>query len=222
MTLKVLATVLFGVSIAIANVSAAKLTWFEFPFVGGVAVPAGFVAIGVAFLCSDLLVEFEGREYAHKVVNATVVAMIAGYALIWLAILMPVAPFYEMQPQYEAILGSSAAIVAASVITLTVSQHVDVLTFDFIKRATGKRLKFVRNVGSTAVSQAVDTVVFITLAFAIFPILQGTPAMTGMELVLIIVGQYIAKLFISAVDTPIFYVVTWIEERRRGQEVVTL
>lgn len=202
-------TVLFGVSIATANVTAAKLAWFDLPFVGEVSVPAGFVAFGVAFLCSDLLVEYYGKDYAHKVVNSTVFALVAAYALIFISISMPIAPFYGEHEAYVTALSSSSAVIAASVITIIVSQHIDVQIFAFFKQLTSGNHRWLRNIGSTGISQGIDTVIFITLAFAVFPFLQsGQPQMWGMALVLTIVGQYIAKIGVALADTIPFYAIT--------------
>lgn len=208
MNLKAFLTVLFGVSIAVANVTAVKLAWFDLPVLGGVAVPAGFVAFGVAYLCSDLLVEFEGRAYAHDVVNSTVVALVVGWLLIYLAIFLPVAPFYEAHDAYATTLGASANIVLASVITLLISQHVDVELFARIRERTGVGHRWARNLISTSVSQFVDTTIFITLGFAIFPALFGGNVRGAAAIASIIVGQYAVKLVVAALDTPVFYAVT--------------
>lgn len=209
LNLRTTLTVLFGVSIAIANVTAAKLAWFSLPVLGEVAVPAGFVAFGLAFLCSDLLVEYQGREYAGKVINSTIVALIAAYALIYVAISMPVAPFYQGHEAYVSTLSSGSAVVAASVVTIIVSQHVDVRIFDFFKQITSGEHRWFRNIGSTAISQAIDTVIFITLAFAVFPFLQnGEPQIWGMAIALTIVGQYTVKLGVALLDTIPFYIIT--------------
>jgi len=58
--LKSTLTTLFAASIVLANVTAAKLAAIPLPGLGEVVVPAGFIAFGVAFVCSDLLVEFYG------------------------------------------------------------------------------------------------------------------------------------------------------------------
>jgi uncharacterized integral membrane protein (TIGR00697 family) len=199
----------FAGSIVLANVLAAKLTWFELPIIGGVAVPAGFVAFGVAYLASDLLVEYHGREYAASVVNGTVITLVLGYALIFVAIWMPTAPFYEGQAAFVSTLGGSALILLASVVALALSQHLDVRLFANLKRRTDGRHRWLRNCGSTFVSQGIDTTVFITLGFAIFPAigLGGDPTW-GWSLISIIVGQYIVKLGVAAVDTIPFYAIT--------------
>ena len=204
MNLKVTLTILFGVSVAIANVTAAKLAWVP---VLEVAVPAGFIAFGVAFLCSDLLVEFYGEAYAKQVINGTLVALVGAWALIYAAIALPAAPFYGDTQAFNNVLGSGSAVVAASVITIAVSQHVDVRVFASIRQRTGTGHKWARNIGSTATSQAIDTTLFIVLAFAVFPALQGAGVLWGVPLLLTIVGQYLAKVLVALADTPVFYAV---------------
>jgi len=202
-------TILFGVSIAVANILAAKLAWFVLPVIGGVAVPAGFVGIGIAFLCSDLLVEYYGKEHAHKTITATIFALIVAYGLVWVSVAMPVAPFYQGQSAYASVLSSSAAITLASIITLGLSQNVDVELFSRLKDRTNGKHKWLRNIGSTTLSQLVDTVVFIGLAFWLIPMLQGGQAQALGALFSIIIGQYILKLVVALIDTPVFYLVTW-------------
>jgi len=209
LNLKTTLTVLFAVSIATANVTAAKLTWFDIPFVGGVAVPAGFIAFGVAFLCSDLIVEYHGKDYAHKVVNSTLLALVLAYILIFISITMPVAPFYGEHEAYVNTLSASGAVIAASVVTIMLSQHIDVHVFSSLKNITSGKYRWIRNIGSTSVSQALDTVIFITLAFAVFPFLQsGEPQMWGFALLLTIIGQYMAKIGVALIDTIPFYIIT--------------
>lgn len=206
---KAVFTAVFAGCIVLANVLAAKLTWIELPGIGGVAVPAGFVAFGVAYLASDLLVEYHGHEYAASVVNGTVLTLTVAYGLMYMAIWMPSAPFYDGQGSFVATLGDSASIILASVVALAIAQHIDVRLFADLKSRTAGRRRWIRNCGSTAASQGVDTVVFIILGFAIFPALGfGGDPTWGWGLVSIIAGQYIVKLLVALVDTIPFYAVT--------------
>jgi len=205
MNTKATLTILFGVSVAVANVTAAKLSWFVLPLIGGVAVPAGFVAYSNSYLCTDLLGEFEGKDYAHDVVNGTVVALVAAYALIWVSIQLPVAPFYGQEAAFNAVLGSGARIIVASIVALLISQHADVVVFNGIKRLTGVRHKWARNCISTTVSQGIDTPVFIIIGFA------GTMPLNA--LLMTMLGQYLVKLVLMVFDTPVFYAVTAARER---------
>ena len=207
MKLKPTLTVLFGIAIVIANVTAAKVAFVPLPILGSVAVPAGFIAFGVAFLASDLMVEYYGEGYAAAVLWSTVAALLVAYGLIWTAIVLPSAPFYD-PAAFDAVLGQSSAVVIASVVTIAVSQRLDVWLFERLRRLTDGRHRWVRNLLSTGTSQILDTVVFISLAFAVFPYLQGGDPMTGTALAMTIVGQYVAKLAVAAADTPLFYLVT--------------
>lgn len=207
-------TAVFAGSVVLANILAAKLTWVELPGIGGVAVPAGFVAFGLAYLASDLLVEYHGKDYAATVINGTVLTLVLAYALIFLAIWMPTAPFYEGQEAFVTTLGDSASIILASVVALALAQHLDVRLFANLKDRTGGHYRWLRNCGSTAVSQGADTVVFITLGFAIFPALGlGGDPTWGWALVSIVAGQYIVKLVVALIDTLPFYAVTEFVER---------
>lgn len=217
---KAVFTVFFAGSIVLANVLAAKLTWFELPGVGGVAVPAGFVAFGVAYLASDLIVEYHGHDYAASVVNGTVLTLVVAYSLIYLAIWMPSAPFYDGQSAFVSTLGDSASIILASVVALGIAQHTDVLLFANLKNRTAGKYRWLRNCGSTSISQAIDTIVFITLGFAVFPAmgLGGDPTW-GWGLVSIVVGQYIVKLIVALIDTVPFYAVTELIETKPEDNV---
>ena len=211
---KAIFTAVFAGSVVLANVLAAKLTWLELPLIGGVAIPAGFVAFGLAYLASDLLVEYHGREYAAAVVNGTVLTLVLSYALVFMAIWMPTAPFFEGQDAFAQTLGDSASIILASVVALALAQHLDVRLFSQLKLRTEGRYRWLRNCGSTAVSQGVDTVVFITLGFAIFPAMGlGGDPQWGWALASIVLGQYIVKLLVALIDTVPFYAVTEVVDR---------
>jgi len=81
--------------------------------------------------------------------------------------------------------------------------------FDHLKTTTDGRHRWLRNCGSTATSQLLDTVVFIVLGFGVFPALGlGGHATTGWALVSIVAGQYVVKLGVAALDTIPFYIVT--------------
>ena len=212
MKLKPTLTVLFAVSLITANVTAAKVAYVPHPTLDWVAVPAGFIAFGVAFLASDLMVEYYGERYAASVLWSTVAALLVAYGLIWTAIGLPTAPFYDSSA-FDAVLGQSSAVVIASVVTIAVSQRLDVWLFERLRRLTDGRHRWVRNCLSTGTSQILDTVVFISLAFAVLPYLQGGDPMTGAALASIIAGQYLAKLAVAAADTPLFYLVTEVVDK---------
>lgn len=209
---KSLFTVLFASSVLIANVTASKLTYIELPYLGLIGVTAAFVPFGMALLFSDVLNEEFGEEYARRVVNSTLIGLSFAYAIIWFTIFLPSAPFYELGQEYADVLGASTSVMVASVVTFAITQHIDISLFTYIKDITGNRFKFARNIGSTFTSQFADTVVFVSLAFLIIPSLQGLEGLAIPALISLIVGEYIVKLIVAAIDTPFFYLLTGDDE----------
>lgn len=199
-------TAMFGGSLVASNLLASKIAALNIPFYGTAMVPAGFVAIGLAFLCSDGLSELYGPEAAHRAVNGSIIAVAAALGLAQAAVAMPSAPFYPLGEEYAAVIGASASISIASVATMAVSQNLDVSVFHRIKEWGAP--KWTRNVASTAVSQFVDTLLFITLAFTVLPQVVGGTVTPLAALLPLIGGQYAAKLLVAAADTPLFYAIT--------------
>ena len=104
----------------------------------------------------------------------------------------------KQQSAYEALLGPNRRIVLASLLAYLCSQKHDVWAFHFWKALTGGRHKWLRNNLSTMTSQLIDTVIFVGIAF------WGVVPNLG-EMIL---AQYVLKLLIALVDTPLFYVFT--------------
>ena len=191
MILVVLAT-LFTTCLLVANIIAVKLV-----SIGGWVVPAGIIAYPLTFLFTDVITELYGRRIASKVVWVGFSANILMVMLVFGGKLLPPAPFWEGQPAYESILGMVPRIVLASMVAYLISQHHDIFAFHFWREKTRARFLWLRNNASTMVSQALDTGVFITIAF------WGTVP-TGV-LVNMLLTQYLIKLAIAALDTPFCY-----------------
>ena len=191
MILVVLAT-LFATCLLVANIIAVKLV-----SIGGWVVPAGVIAYPLTFLFTDVIAELYGRKIASRVVWVGFGASILMVILVFGGKLLPPAPFWEDQSAYESILGMVPRITLASMIAYLVSQHHDVFAFHFWRQKTKGRFLWLRNNASTMVSQALDTGVFITIAF------WGTVPMGILTNMLL--SQYVIKLVIAACDTPFCY-----------------
>ena len=126
--------------------------------------------------------------------------------LVYVAQILPAADFWEGQHAYETILGSVPRVVLASMTAYLISQHSDVHVFHHLRRVTNGRHLWFRNNASTMLSQAIDTTLFISIAFA-----GAVPAGVLWNM---IATQYLVKVAVAAVDTPIVYaLVGWIKAR---------
>ena len=178
----------FATLVVVANVIAVKLL-----DVNGWAVPAGVLAYPFTFLVTDTISELYGRKTATKLVWMGFFLSAVMVLLVYVAKILPAAGFWDHQEAFETIFGSVPRVVLASLTAYLISQHGDVILFHFFRRLTNKRHLWLRNIASTTVSQAVDTVLFISIAFT------GTvPAGVLWNLMY---TQYLIKVGVAVIDT---------------------
>ncbi|MBN2538429.1 MAG: queuosine precursor transporter [Deltaproteobacteria bacterium] len=183
---------LFVCSLLLANIIASKII-----IVGGLVLPAAIILYPLTFLFTDVVAEVEGKKSAGDLVMTGFYMSLFMVLVILAARLLPAAGFWKHQEAYNIILGSTPRIVTASMIAYIVSQRHDVWAFHWWRKKTAGRHLWLRNNLSTIVSQLIDSVLFITIAFwGIFP-----PAAIGM----MILSQYLVKIGIALLDTPICY-----------------
>lgn len=184
--------------VVIANIIAAKIVVFG-PFV----VPAAVIVYASTFLLTDIICEKWGKQQAIKAVWAGFYANLVLVIAIFIAINWKAAPFAEdFSHMFSSVLGLTPRIVLASMIAYLVSQHHDVFAFLKWKEKTKGKHLWLRNLASTSVSQAIDTAIFIPIAF------YG-----AMDIAPLIIGQYVVKLIIAAMDTPFIYGVLRLMDR---------
>lgn len=163
----------------------------------GLAATGGNVLYATVFLCTDLLAEHYGKKEAIRAVRIGFFASIV--FLVMTQFILKFAPndWDFAQGAFETIFTLSPRIVAASMATYLVAQHLDVYLFDKIKKKTKGKMLWLRNNGSTFVSQFVDSAMFTMLAF------YGVP---GFEAIFeIIIFTWIIKIIVAALDTPFMY-----------------
>lgn len=199
-TLTVISSRKYGVEIAIgifatltvlANILANKIVT-----VGNFIVPAGVIVYSTTFLITDIICEMYGKEVAKKAVICGFLANIIALISINLVLIWEPASFaLEVSEAFSVALSQTPRIVIASIVAYLISQIHDVYAFHFWKKVTRGKHLWLRNNASTIVSQAIDTSIFITLAFyGKFPIAE------------MIFGQYVVKVIIALLDTPFVYV----------------
>ncbi|MFW6388262.1 MAG: queuosine precursor transporter [Desulfohalobiaceae bacterium] len=184
---------LFVGSLTISAVLAAKIIT-----VLGITVPAGVLAYALTFICTDVISEIWGKQTARLVVWSGFAALVFVLLLIQLALYWPAAEIWGLQQEFAAILGVTPRIILASVTAYLCSQLLDVQAFHFWKRVTRHKHLWLRNNFSTALSQLLDSFVFISIAF------YGQAPIYSL-----IWGQWVVKLGIALLDTGIVYLLVW-------------
>jgi uncharacterized integral membrane protein (TIGR00697 family) len=183
------------------------------------AIAVGVLPYPLTFLCTDFISEFYGRKRANFVVFVGLLLNIWVVFIIWLGGVLP--GFETIDPVTGAIVRDAAGrlpvffeiraltfgAVTASMIAYMAAQFCDVYVFHFWKRVTKGRMLWLRNNGSTMISQLVDTTAVILITHYYAHALPVDPAQPlGRQLALFIFTGYAFKFVIAAFDTIPFYI----------------
>lgn len=197
----------------------------RFVQIGPLSVPVGVLPYPLTFLCTDLIGELYGRERARSVVMVGFLINLLVIGTLWLGQALPaVGP--EAQPPWQRLhfseavplpdgsaLGQSgelftliyvltASAVVASMAAYLSAQLCDVYLFHFWKRLTSGRHLWLRNNGSTVVSQLVDSTMVIWITFGA-TYLRGEQTLAAM--MALVGSSYAFKFCAALLDTLPFY-----------------
>jgi len=177
----------------------------------GLVLPAAIVIFPVSYILGDVLTEVYGYKSARRVIWLGFLGNLLVVVVIAAAQALPAAPFWDGQAAFERILGVAPRLLGASFAAYLVGEFANAFVLAKLKIATAGRFLWLRTVGSTLVGQALDSAIFITLAFAgILP----PAALFGA-----ILTQWLAKSGYEALATPITYAVVGFLKRREGLDV---
>lgn len=178
---------LYGGMTCIAGVLGNKLV-----AIGPLGVEAGIFAFLPLVAISSAVAEAHGRAAADSLVRWGFLPLVAAILLIRFVLALPPAPFMEPErvAAFDRVLGQSSRLMFAGMIAYGVSQSLNVAVFTRLRQGT--RLMWLRAGVAGVLSQAVDTVLFITIAFwGVAPIDRILP------------GQLLAKVVLSALVVPL-------------------
>ena len=207
-----LCAMVFAVALVVSNVITAKTIQTGIPLFGStILVPSAVICYCVTFLMTDVIGEIWGRKEAQSVVFGGFACQILATCLILIGEVLPAAD-PAMQNAYDMLLGQNAVFVAASMTAYLLSQSWDVFLFHRIRNRVlsgggSTRSRWIWNNASTMTSQIIDTVVFIGIAFGFGFGWLFNPEMLP-QLGAMMVGQYLCKFVLAALDTPVFYLLT--------------
>ena len=118
----------------------------------------GILPYPVTFLVTDLISELYGKKKADQVVLSGLVASVFVMGVVMVANAVPQTEWSPVNNEtFSKVFGLFGPAVFASMVAYLTAQFIDIRVFHFWKRLTKGKHLWLRNNGSTVVSQLVDT-----------------------------------------------------------------
>jgi queuosine precursor transporter len=178
----------------------------------GLTATLGNIAYASTFLATDIISENHGKAAANKAVWIGFMSIIAMTVFMNAALWYAPSPEDFAQEALSTIFGLMPRIALGSVAAYLISQKHDIWAYQFWKRRfPSDKAIWIRNNASTMVSQALDTVVFVAIAFwGQFPL----PVLLE-----IFFTTYAIKWLVAVLDTPFMYAARYLYKKGlAGQE----
>jgi len=184
---------------------------------GALQFSAGVLLWPIVFVMTDIINEYYGKRGIRTLSFLAMGLIVYAFVMIFFAIQLAPADWWvgqnaakgvpDMQTAFSVVFGQGLLIIVGSVMAFLLAQLVDVVAFHRIKQVTGEERLWLRATGSTLVSQLVDSLVVLYIAFKLGPSLVGNvePWSWG-QLLAVATVQYAYKFLMALVLTPVIYV----------------
>lgn len=202
----------FVTCLLLGNLIAAKVASST---IGGYSfmISMGEIPFPITFILTDLLNEYYGKQVARRVTMIGFFMTALAFILVSAATYVPWAPvafdatWQGVKPAaYDQVFASTPHFQLASMAAYLSAQFIDIGVFHALRRITNEKHLWLRATGSTVVSQLVDTIVVIFIAFG--------GAMSMGKIVSMIVSSYIVKVTVAIAMTPLIYALHSFIDRR--------
>ena len=176
----------------------------------GMEQTLGNVLFASTYLITDILSENESKKAANRAVNIGIFAAVAMVIISQSWFLYEKSANDWVTPSLTEVFSTTPRLILASLIGYAVSQKLDVVLYhkwwewSSKKWGDSHRFLWLRNNGSTLVSQIINTVLFNSVAF--FGMYDTTTFLS------ILLSSYIIYIFTSLLDTPIVYIARIMKE----------
>lgn len=178
----------------------------------GMEQTLGNIMFATTFLVTDILSEVSGKERANQAVNIGILTSVCFIVLTQSWFLYIPTGDDSLYMSIKAVFSNTPRMMIVSLVVYAIAQRFDVWAYhkwwNFTTRRFGdaRRFLYLRNNGSTLISQLLNTVLFTAGAF------WGTYDASTM--LSIAISSYVIFIFTSLADTPIVYIARRVHERR--------
>jgi queuosine precursor transporter len=203
---------LFVAVLLISNLASSAKIVVLGPFV----YDGGTLLFPLSYIFGDILTEVYGYDRARRTIWIGFLAAFLMAVTIGVVGVLPGEAEWSArvgQQAYDKVLSATPRLVVASLVAYLAGSFVNSYVLARLKVVTQGRWLWKRTIGSTIVGQAIDTLLFVVVAFA-FAEGFSLSLLVGM-----ILSNYGFKVGVEGVFTPITYVVTGWLKRKEGVDV---
>jgi queuosine precursor transporter len=174
---------------------------------------AGVLFFPISYIIGDVLTEVYGYARARRVIWTGFAALAFMAGMAWIVVALPPAEGWPGQEAYEFVFGNSWRIVIASMVAFWAGEFANSFVLAKMKVWTAGKALWARTIGSTAIGQGLDSLIFYPLAFWG---LAGWPVELLWQVVL---SQWLIKTAWEALLTPMTYLVVCALKQREGIDI---
>ena len=190
----------------------AKISQVELPLVGTIVFGAGVLFFPISYVFGDVLTEVYGYARARRVIWAGFGGLAFASFMAYVVVALPPAPFWHNQQAYEIAFGQAWRVAGASMVAYFCGEFVNSYVLAKMKIATAGRWLWTRTIGSTIAGEAVDSALFYPIAF------YGTGLIPDGKLPAVMMFQFVAKVLVEVVFTPVTYKVVGALKRAEHED----
>jgi uncharacterized integral membrane protein (TIGR00697 family) len=204
--------VLFSVLIVTGNLIYQKFVALPLLPFHTFELSVGAILYPLTFLLTDLITEFYGKERANFCVKLGIgMNILIALAMMGMDSLTATSWSKIDNATFHHVFGLYSVAFMGSILACYMAQLIDIRIYLWIRKMTGEKWLWLRNIGSTGISLLIDTSIVISFMalFGVLPIDR-----MGM----LIMNSYLFKLFFTICSAPLFYAgVSVIRQLREGK-----
>ncbi len=201
---------MFICSLVVSNLIFQKFFYWDFFGLYTFEISVGILPYPITFLITDIISEVYGKKKANQVVTTGIFASFFSLIIVYVSDAVPATAWSPIDdPLFSKVFGATAIAVFASMMAYLFAQYVDIQIFHFWKRVTKGKHLWLRNNFSTFTSQFIDT---LTVLFLLCSFGKIEWELFGG----LLLGGFLFKVLIAALDTPFLYLAVYLLRKRFG------
>jgi len=186
---------LYITCLLISNISAFKIV-----SVGMLAFPAGLIVFPLSYIFDDILTEVYGYAHSRRIIWTGMLCNFLFFVVGKITVMMPPATFWPYQHEYMIVLSAVPRLILASLVSYFCGEFLNSYLLAKLKVATQGKKYWLRLIVSSGLGQALDSVLFCSIAFIWVVPLH--------DLIDMIASQYAIKFTYEILVIPITYAIT--------------